>query len=159
MTLIFSAFCILSVVRSIFILNILRRTSTPIINDKGKNHTHMVFKISHIEHSNNFGILAHNLDIPFFFCHNGNTLFFGIFGRSGICGISFFFIVTRTILSYFGILGYPNFNSPHLECTWNWDIVGKWDIPKKICHNEKWDMAHSGISHIPFCHNTWARKV
>ena len=87
-----------------------------------------------------------NGDIPIFFCHNGNTLFFGIFGSFGICGISHFLFATTTILPYFGILGYPNFNSPHLECTWNWDIGGKWDIPKKICHNEKWDMALSGIS-------------
>ena len=147
----FSAFCILSVVRSIFILNNLKRTSTPIINDKEKNHTHMLFKICHIEHSIIISGYWHTTWIShFFFATTAIRYFLGYLVDLGYVGYPIFFFATTTILSYFGILGYPNFNSPHLECTWNWDIVGKWDIPKKICHNEKWDMALSGISHIPF---------
>ena len=153
-------FCFLihCVLRSILKLHILKQTSRSIINAK-KNNTHILIKICHIEQNNNFGILVHNRDIPFFFCHNGNSLFFGIFTWSGICGISHFCFATMTILSYFGTLGYPDFNLPHLECTWNWDIGGKWDIPKKSAttKNGIWHLVGYPISHSR--HNTWMRKV
>ena len=98
--------------RSVFILNNLKRTSTPIINDKEKNHTHMLFKICHIEHSNNFGILEHNLDIPFFFATTEIRYFLGY-------------------LVDLGYAGYPNFFLPQRQY---YHILVFWDIPILIRH-------------------------
>ena len=119
----------------------------------------MLFKICHIEHSNNFGILAHNLDIPDFFATTAIRYFLGYLVDLGYVGYPIFFLPQR---QYYHILVF--WDIPilirHIQNVLEIGISLENGISQKKSATTKNGIWHSvgyPISHSR--HNTWVRKV